>query len=146
MLLLHMSLYLQGTIPDNWQKNLPANMNAAIKNNAYIFVDRFMKCDRAEDYKSISRMIAEKLDVFNYVSAWDMDSYEDVDTFIDFDIITINKLQKLIVDKAGEYERYIRIIKQRRKSYWNDGLSHDYMTIHYACSCLLYTSPSPRDS
>ena len=136
MLLLHMSLYLQGTIPDNWQKNLPANMNAAIKNNAYIFVDRFMKCDRAEDYKFISRLVAEKLDVFYYVSAWDMDSYEDVDTFIDFDIITINRLQKLIIDKAGEYERYIRIIKQRRKSYWNDGLSHDYMTIHYACRFL----------
>lgn len=136
MLLLHMSLYLQGTIPENWSKNLPDNMNASIKNNAYIFVDRFMKSDRAEDYKSISKIIAEKLDVFNYISGWDMDSYEDVDTFIDFDIVTISRLQKLLLEKGEEYERYIRIVKQRRKSYWNSQLSHDYMTIHYACRFL----------
>lgn len=136
MLLLHMSLYLQGTIPENWSKNLPASMNASIKNNAYIFVDRFMKSDRADDYKSISKKISEKLGVYDYVSGWDMDSYEDVDTFIDFDLATINKLQGLLLDKAGEFERYIRIIKQRRKSYWNDGLCHDYMTIHYACRFL----------
>lgn len=136
MLLLHMSLYLQGTIPENWSKNLPDNMNASIKNNAYIFVDRFMKSDRAEDYKSISKIIAEKLDVFNYISGWDMDSYEDVDTFIDFDIVTIGRLQKLLLEKGEEYERYMRIVKQRRKSYWNSQLSHDYMTIHYACRFL----------
>ena len=136
MLLLHMSLYLQGTIPENWSKNLPDNMNASIKNNAYIFVDRFMKSDRAEDYKSISKIVAEKLDVFNYISGWDMDSYEDVDTFIDFDIVTISRLQKLLLEKGEEYERYMRIVKQRRKSYWNSQLSHDYMTIHYACRFL----------
>lgn len=136
MLLLHMSLYLQGTIPENWSKNLPDNMNASIKNNAYIFVDRFMKSDKAEDYKSISKIIAEKLDVFNYISGWDMDSYEDVDTFIDFDIVTISRLQKLLLEKGEEYERYMRIVKQRRKSYWNSQLSHDYMTIHYACRFL----------
>lgn len=136
MLLLHMSLYLQGTIPENWSKNLPDNMNASIKNNAYIFVDRFMKSDRAEDYKSISKIIAEKLDVFNYISGWDMDSYEDVDTFIDFDIVTISRLQKLLLEKGEEYERYMRIVKQRRKSYWNSQLGHDYMTIHYACRFL----------
>lgn len=136
MLLLHMSLYLQGTIPENWSKNLPDNMNASIKNNAYIFVDRFMKSDRVEDYKSISKVIAEKLDVFNYISGWDMDSYEDVDTFIDFDIVTISRLQKLLLEKGEEYERYMRIVKQRRKSYWNSQLSHDYMTIHYACRFL----------
>lgn len=136
MLLLHMSLYLQGTIPENWSKNLPDSMNASIKNNAYIFVDRFMKSDKAEDYKSISKIIAEKLDVFNYISGWDMDSYEDVDTFIDFDIVTISRLQKLLLEKGEEYERYMRIVKQRRKSYWNSQLSHDYMTIHYACRFL----------
>lgn len=136
MLLLHMSLYLQGTIPENWSKNLPDNMNASIKNNAYIFVDRFMKSDRAEDYKLISKIIAEKLDVFNYISGWDMESYEDVDTFIDFDIVTISRLQKLLLEKGEEYERYMRIVKQRRKSYWNSQLSHDYMTIHYACRFL----------
>lgn len=136
MLLLHMSLYIKGTIPENWAKNLPATMNASIKNNAYIFVDRFMKSDRADDYKAISKKISEKLGVYNYVSGWDMDSYEDVDTFIDFDIATISKLQKLLLDKAGEYEHYMRIVKQRRKSYWNEGLSHDYMTIHYACRFL----------
>ena len=136
MFLLHMSLYLQGTIPDNWSKNLPTSMSASIKNNAYIFVDRFMKSDKAEDYKSISKKISEKLGVCNYISGWDLDSYEDVDTFVDFDIVTIEKLEKLLLDKAGEYEHYMRIVKQRRKSYWNDGLSHDYMTIHYACKFL----------
>ncbi len=136
MLLLHMSLYLQGTIPDNWAKNLPDNMNASIKNNAYIFIDRFMKSDRADDYKHISKVISEKLDVINYIPGWDMDSYEDVDTFIDFDIVTISKLQKLLLEKGEEYERYMRIVKQRRKSYWNSQLSHDYMTIHYACRFL----------
>lgn len=136
MLLLHMSLYLQGTIPENWSKNLPDNMNASIKNNAYIFVDRFMKSDHSEDYKTISKNIAEKLDVFNYISGWDMDSYEDVDTFIDFDIVTISRLQKLLLEKGEEYERYMRIVKQRRKSYWNSQLSHDYLTVHYACRFL----------
>jgi uncharacterized protein (TIGR02687 family) len=136
MLLLHMSLYLKGTIPDNWARNLPENMNASIKNNAYIFIDRFMKSDKEDDYKEIAKTISEKLDVINYISGWDMDSYEDVDTFIDFDIVTINRLQKLLLDKGEEYERYMRIVKQRRKSYWNDGLHHDYMTIHYACRFL----------
>ncbi len=136
MLLLHMSLYLQGTIPDNWAKNLPDNMNASIKNNAYIFIDRFMKSDRADDYKHISKAISDKLDVISYISGWDMDSYEDVDTFMDFDIVTISKLQKLLLEKGEEYERYMRIVKQRRKSYWNSQLSHDYMTIHYACRFL----------
>lgn len=136
MLLLHMSLYLNGIIPDNWSKNLPTSMNASIKNNAYIFIDRFMKSDKAEDYKAISKKIAEKLNVFTYVSGWDLDSFADVDTFMDFDLVTIQRLQKLLVDKTGEYERYIRIIKQRRKSYWNSELMHDYMTIHYACRFL----------
>lgn len=136
MLLLHMSLYLNGIIPDNWSKNLQTSMNASIKNNAYIFIDRFMKSDKAEDYKAISKKIAEKLNVFTYVSGWDLDSFADVDTFMDFDLVTIQRLQKLLVDKTGEYERYIRIIKQRRKSYWNSELMHDYMTIHYACRFL----------
>ncbi len=136
MLLLHMSLYLQGTIPENWSKNLPDNMNASIRNNAYIFVDRFMKSDYSEDYKLISKKVAVKLDIFNYVSGWNMDSYEDVDTFIDFDIVTISRLQKLLIEKGEEYERYMRIVKQRRKSYWNGQLSHDYMTVHYACRFL----------
>lgn len=136
MLLLHMSLYLQGTMPDNWQKNLLGTMNASIKNNAYIFVDRFMKSEFADDYKSISHSIAEKLDVYNYVSGWDMASYEDVDTFEDFDIATINHLKDHLINKTGEFDRYIKIVRQRRKSYWNTELSHDYMTIHYACRFL----------
>lgn len=136
MLLLHMSLYLHGTIPDNWQKNLPRTLNASIKNNAYIFIDRFMKSEFAEEYKSISCKLAEKLDVYNYVYGWDMASYEDVDTFKDFDIATLNHLSDQLINKTGEFDRYIKIVRQRRKSYWNSELSHDYMTIHYACRFL----------
>lgn len=136
MLLLHMSLYMQGTMPENWARNLPDNMNATIKINDYIFVERLMKDNRGEDYKKISRLIAEKLGIEKFASGWDLESFLDVDTFADFDIVTIKSLINQIVNKGGEYERYIRIIRERRKSYWNNLYAHDYMGIHYACRFL----------
>ncbi|MFR8070441.1 BREX-1 system phosphatase PglZ type A [Faecalimonas sp.] len=136
MLLLHMSLYMQGTMPENWARNLPENMNGLIKINDYIFVERLMKDNRGECYQSISKQIAEKLAVEKYASGWDLESFSDVDTFADFDIVTIKSLIKQIVNKGGEYGRYIKIIRERRKSYWNDKYAHDYQAIHYACRFL----------
>lgn len=136
MLLLHMNLYMQGTMPDNWARNLPDSMNASIKINDYIFIERFMKDNKGIAYKRISKLIAEKLDVEKYASGWDLESFLDVDTFADFDIVTIKCLINQIVEKGGEYDRYIKIVRERRKSYWNDVYLHDYMSIHYACRFL----------
>lgn len=136
MLLFHMNLYMQGTMPDNWARNLPDSMNASIKINDYIFIERFMKDNKGIAYKRISKLIAEKLDVEKYASGWDLESFLDVDTFADFDIVTIKCLVNQIVEKGGEYDRYIKIVRERRKSYWNDVYLHDYMSIHYACRFL----------
>lgn len=136
MLLLHMSLHLQGTMPENWANNLPDNMNTAIKINDYIFIERFMQDNKGDKYKRIASKIAEKLGVEKYVSGWELESFIDVDTFADFDRVTIKKLINLIIAKGEEYDRYIRIVRDRRKSYWNDIYSHDYMAIHYACRFL----------
>ena len=136
MLLLHMSLYMQGTMPENWARNLPESMNASIKINDYIFIERFMKDNKGTAYKKISKLIADKLGVEKYASGWDLESFLDVDTFAEFDIVTIKSLINQIVDKGGEYDRYIRIVRERRKSYWNEVYTHDYMAIHYACRFL----------
>lgn len=136
MLLLHMSLYMQGTMPENWARNLPESMNASIKINDYIFIERFMKDNKGTAYKKISKLIADKLGVEKYASGWDLESFLDVDTFADFDIVTIKSLINQITNKGGEYDRYIRIVRERRKSYWNDVYTHDYMAIHYACRFL----------
>jgi uncharacterized protein (TIGR02687 family) len=136
MLLFHMSLYMQGTMPENWTRNLPQNINASIKINDYIFIERFMKDNKGEDYKKISKLIAETLEVEKFTSGWDMESFAEVDTFAEFDIVTLKSLINQIINKGGEYDRYIRIIRERRKSYWNDVYSHDYMAIHYACRFL----------
>ena len=137
MLLLHTALYLKGTLPSAWKTNLPDTSNFVIKNNAYIFVDRFMKSgDFSDAYIQISEFVANKLNVDRYIKDWDIETFEDVDTFENFDNLIINKLQEWLVNNVNEYERYLSIIKQRRKSYWNEKLKNEYLVLHHATKFL----------
>ena len=120
ILLLHTSLYLKGTLPASWKTNLPDTNNFAIKNNAYIFVDRFMKSDLSEAYILLSDRVAEKINFERVTKDWDIESYEDVDTFVGYDKHIIERIKSSLIDGVNEFERYLSIIKQRRKSFWND--------------------------
>ena len=99
ILLLHTSLYLKGTLPASWKTNLPDTNNFAIKNNAYIFVDRFMKSDLSEAYILLSDRVAEKINFERVTKDWDIESYEDVN--------------KILVDKqmAPGYEKFLNDLK-----------------------------------
>lgn len=136
VLLLHTSLYLKSPLPNSWKINLPDTNNFAIKNNAYIFVDRFMKSDYAESYIAISNKVAEKIQFERMTKDWDIEAYEDVDTFIGYDLHIIRNIRDCLIDDVKEYDRYLSIIKQRRKSYWNDTLKYEYQTLHHACKLL----------
>ena len=136
LLLLHTSLYLKGPMPNTWKTNLPDTSNFAIKNNAYIFVDRFMKSDFSDSYVMIAEKVADKIQFERITKDWDIEVYEDVDTFMGYDIHIIQKIQSWLVDGVKEYERYLSIIKQRRKSYWNDTLKYEYQALHHATKFL----------
>ena len=136
ILLLHTSLYLKSPLPNSWKINLPDTNNFAIKNNAYIFVDRFMKSDYAESFIAISNKVAEKIQFERITKDWDIEAYEDVDTFIGYDLHIIRNIRDCLTDNVKEFDRYLSIIKQRRKSYWNDTLKYEYQTLHHACKFL----------
>lgn len=136
ILLLHTSLYLKGTLPASWKTNLPDTNNFAIKNNAYIFVDRFMKSDLSEAYILLSDRVAEKINFERVTKDWDIESYEDVDTFVGYDKHIIERLKSSLIDGVNEFERYLSIIKQRRKSFWNDTLKFEYQALHHATKFL----------
>lgn len=136
LLLLHTSLYLKGPMPNSWKTNLPDTNNFAIKNNAYIFVDRFMKSEYADSYVMIADKVADKVQFDRITKDWDIEVFEDVDTFIGYDTHIIKNIQGWLIDDVKEYERYLSIIKQRRKSYWNDTLKYEYQALHHATKFL----------
>lgn len=136
LLLLHASLYLKSSLPSQWKINLPDINNFAIKNNAYIFVDKFMKSEYSDEYIEISKKVADKLNVSRFIKDWEIEIFEDVDTFINFDEIVISRLNEGLLSNIKEFDRYLAIIKQRRKSYWNDVLKNQYLSLNYATKFL----------
>ena len=144
VLLLHTALYLKGTLPSVWKTNLPDTNNFAIKNNSYIFVDRFMKSDLSDSYILIADKVAEKINFERITKDWEIDAYEDVDTFMGYDKHIIDKIKGCLVDDVKEYERYLSIIKQRKKSYWNEVLKYEYQALHHATKFLSKVSEESR--
>ena len=95
-----------------------------------------MKSDFSDSYVMIADKVADKIQFERITKDWDIEVYEDVDTFMGYDIHIIQKTQSWLVDSVKEYERYLSIIKQRRKSYWNDTLKYEYQALHHATKFL----------
>ena len=89
-------------------------------------------------YDLQANYVESKLNISEYISKWDIDSYIQSDTFKAFDEEIIKWLTKNLVDNIGEFERYRKIINRRRTTHWFSIYSNEYESIYFAMEVLRF--------
>jgi len=85
-------------------------------------------------YNEIADRIERELEVEKHIENWDLDKYLNSTTFRIYDEKIIEKLLENITDGLKEYERYKKIINERRTSHWFPIYKYEYEAIYYAVS------------
>ncbi|AZR71958.1 TIGR02687 family protein [Anoxybacter fermentans] len=131
-LVTHLSYNLEEDLPETWQKFVSIK-----KSNCIVFVSNFM--NHAVDskiYDLFADRVEKILNVKDYVNKWDIEKYINCDTFRVFDEIIISKLINNLLDDIGEFERYRKIINNRKTSHWFNQKKYEYEALYYALEVL----------
>lgn len=128
MFLKHMSITYRGNIPENLNKFIGENTS-----NAFVLVENFMNIP---DYMKIAEMITEDIKLSSLIANTDTESFIETDTFPIFDREIIRRLLENLTHKAGEFDKYIRQIKERRKSHFYTNYENEYSALYYAAKLL----------
>jgi len=131
-LVTHASYSLREKLPQNWQQLLSAN-----KTESMIFVDAFINhAGDSKYYETLAAKGEEILKVKDYALKWDLEQYLYCHTFKAFDSAIIERLKQSLLEKVGEFDRYKKIINERRTSYWFKHYSNEYECLYYATELL----------
>lgn len=127
----HFSHSINGNMPKEWDVYVSDNPNC------YVFVDNFMKnSEFVEDYNSLANFVANKLALSERTAKWTIDQIADCDTFDEFDISIINRITANIMQNAGEYGHYRKIINSRKNRRYYPQFENEYDVLLYACEYL----------
>lgn len=132
LLITNISGTLEARMPNTWERFVSLKISDCI-----IFINHFMNHSTEKQYYDLQANYVEaKLNISDYISKWDIDSYIQCDTFKVFDEEIIKWLIKNLVDNIGEFERYRKIINRRRRSHWFGKYHHEYEAIYFAMEVL----------
>ena len=124
----HLSYSLEENLPTTWQEYISSR-----KSDSIVFISNFM--NHAVDGKAFD-ILADKteriLNVKGYLEKWDINKYIECDTFRAFDKEIITGLKGNLLEDIGEFEKYRRIIDERRTSHWFEIYSNEYETLYFA--------------
>ena len=115
-------------LPERWDKLVSKNTNC------FVFVDKFMKDkDRHQDYNGIAESVASSLNLENQLRDWSIDEIIDCDTFDSFDRQIIKIITESILSGANEYDKYRKIIEQRKIRQYYKTFENEYNLLRSAC-------------
>lgn len=134
LLITNLSSTLEAKMPNTWEKFVSLKRSDCI-----IFINHFMNHSTERQYYDLqANYVESKLNISEYISKWDIDSYIQSDTFKAFDEEIIKWLTKNLVDNIGEFERYRKIINRRRTTHWFSIYSNEYEAIYFAMEVLRF--------
>ncbi|MDI6705670.1 MAG: BREX-1 system phosphatase PglZ type A [Bacillota bacterium] len=129
MCLKHMSVTFTGSIPDNLKKFIgetPANA-------AFLLIENFKNIP---SYTELAESIAEDIKLPSLIKETDTECFIETDTFPLFDREIIRRVLENLTHKAGEFDKYIKQIKERRKSHFYKNYENEYSALYYAAKLL----------
>ena len=127
----HFSHSMVGNIPKDWQAYVSDN------SNCFVFTDNFARDNKDwDDYNILAAFVAEKMGVSGQAAKWTIDEIADCDTFEDFDRSIINRITENILQSAGEYEHYRKIINSRKNRRYYQQFQLEYDVLLHACEYL----------
>lgn len=128
LMVTHMSYNLEAKLPAAWGKFLSPK-----KSDVIVFMNHFMNhtLDR-KAFDELSAVAAKQLNLREYISKWDTETFLKCDTFQAFDDEIIARLKSSLLQSIGEFEKYRKIINARRTSHWFEHLRAEYSCLFYA--------------
>lgn len=131
-LVTHNSYHLGEKLPTKWEKYLSSK-----KSDCIVFVSNFMNhATNGEKYNEIADKIEKELNIEKYIDNWDIEKYLDSTTFRIYDKKIVEKILHNLLDELNVYERYKRIINERRTSHWFSIYKYEYEALYYAIEIL----------
>ena len=131
-LVTHLSYNLGEKIPSTWQQLILPK-----KTDAMLFVNSFI--NHAGDcvyYEKLARKAEETLKVKEYALKWDLEQFMECETFKVFDEVIIERIKQNLLEGVGEFDRYRRIINERRTNYWFKHFNREYEALCYVVELL----------
>lgn len=124
----HLSYNFEEKMPKTWEGYISPR-----KSDVVILMDHFMNHGAESKYfDSLSDIAAGKLNLTEYISKWNTEIFIHCDTFKAFDEAIIERIKESLLSGIGEFEKYRKIINNRRTSHWFEQLSEEYSCLYYA--------------
>ena len=124
----HLSHSFKADLPNDWQAFVSDNPNC------FVLVDNFMRDSRDSDnYNLLAAFVAEKIALPDFADKRTIDEIVDCDTFEEFDRSIITRINENIVQNAGEYAYYRKIINSRKNRRYYGQFEAEYGTLMYTC-------------
>lgn len=105
--------------------------------NCMVFLNHLMNHVKdSEYYDKMAQSVAEKLRIYDLLKNNDIDTISECETFEDIDKIILNKIVDLLNNDGEEFERYLKIISNRRTLHFYTKYKDLYEAVRYAIKFL----------
>lgn len=119
---------------------LPKQYDAYVsvrEGNCMVFLNHLMNHVKdSEYYDKMAQAVAEKLRIYDLLKNSDIDAISECETFEDVDKIILNKIVDLLNNDGEEFERYLKIISNRRTLHFYTKYKDLYEAVRYAIKFL----------
>ncbi|MGY3777715.1 BREX-1 system phosphatase PglZ type A [Isobaculum melis] len=112
-------------VPRNWQ-----NQRLHQSNNCIVFLSQWMnRKDLNKGYQKCSIEIAKNLRIPSFIKKKAIEFLAKSDSFIDYDDAIISQVAEQLSFGTLHYDRYEKILIDRRNTYWFQERSHEYQLL-----------------
>ena len=110
---------------------------SAREGNCTVFLNHLMNHVKdSEYYDKMAQVVADKLKVYDLLKNNDIDTISECETFEEVDKIILNKIVELLNNDGEEFERYLKIISNRRTLHFYTKYKDLYEAVRYAIKFL----------
>lgn len=128
----HLSYDLAGEIPETWREYISTRQAEVI-----VFVNHFMHhAAHGQIFNRLADRVENLLNLKDYIANWNIEQFIKCDTFKAFDEAIITRLISNLMMDVGEFEKYRKIINNRKPTHWFDRFKEEYEALYYAMEIL----------
>ncbi|MBF7082784.1 BREX-1 system phosphatase PglZ type A [Desulfallas sp. Bu1-1] len=131
-LVTHLSYDLSVEIPETWRKYISKRQAEVV-----VFVNHFMHhATHGQVFNRLANWVENLLNLQEYISNWDIEHFIKCDTFKVFDEVIITRLINNLIMDVGEFEKYRKIINNRKPTHWFELFKDEYDLLYNAMEIL----------
>ncbi|MDU2489938.1 MAG: BREX-1 system phosphatase PglZ type A [Clostridium celatum] len=105
--------------------------------NCMVFLNHLMNHIKDNEYyDKMAQSVAEKLNIYDMLKNNDIDTIGECETFEEVDKIILNNIVELLNNDGEEFERYLRLISNRRTLHFYSKYKDLYESVRYAIKFL----------